>query len=206
MVKSKRLEFLSELTKGYDKVIDIGSDHGLVLLEALKKGYIKEAIASDLREKPLKQAMKNLKDYQVKFILSDGFLSVKDHFDLAIISGMGANLICNIMEYAPKNNETYILQANDKIEILRKFLSINHFEIIDEYVIYDKFFYVFLKVVRGKMVLNEADLYLGHILKNKEESRRYYDHKLRQIDQIYEKADVKKRDFLNKMRKIYKNV
>lgn len=206
MVKSKRIEFLSELTKGYDKVIDIGSDHGLVLLEAFKKGYIKEAIASDLREKPLKQAMKNLENYQVKFILSDGFLSVKDNFDVAIISGMGSHLICDILENAPKENQIFILQPNDKIEVLRKYLALHHFKIIDEYVIYDKFFYVILKVIRGHMSLAEMDLYLGPILKLKEESRSYYDHKLKQIDKIYEKADVKKREFLNKMRQLYKNV
>jgi len=206
MVKSKRIQFISELTKGFNKVVDIGSDHGLVLLEAFKNGYIKEAIATDVREKPLKQAMKNLENYPVKFILSDGFLNIKEHFDLAIISGMGSYLISDILIHAPKNNEVYILQANEKTEVLRKFLLENQFKIIDEYIVFDKFYYVILVVTSGLMTLDENDIYLGPILKNKPESKNYYQQKIKQIDKIYSKTDPERQIVLDRMRQMYKNV
>ena len=55
----KRIDFLASLTKGYQNVIDIGTDHGLVLKKAFEKGYIKSAIATDINPKPLNSARIN---------------------------------------------------------------------------------------------------------------------------------------------------
>ncbi len=205
MVRSKRILFLAELTKGYNTVLDIGTDHGFVLEKAFEMGYIKKGIASDLREKPLKSAENNLKNYPVTFVISDGFLAIKEHFDLAVIAGMGAYLICDIMKHAPKEDITYILQSNDKTEILREFLHNNGFMITNEYLVKDKFFYVVLEVKRGKSLMSQEDFILGPILKMKPESCLLYNKKLEQIDKIYESADEKRKEELNKMRKIYKN-
>jgi tRNA (adenine22-N1)-methyltransferase len=206
MVKSKRIQFLAELTQGYDSVIDIGTDHGFVLQKAFENKYIKRGIATDLREKPLASAMKNLKNYPTTFVLSNGFLNVNESFDLAIIAGMGATLICDILEHAPYGNEIYLLQANDKIEILRAYLVENDFELIDEFIIYDKFYYVILKVKRGEMILSQEDLYLGPYLKNKSEAIPYYVKKAAQIEKIMSKADENRKEELVKMLKIYKNI
>lgn len=202
MARNKRIKFISELTKGYDRVLDIGTDHGLVLLEAFKKGYIKSAIASDLREEPLNQARKNLKQYPVEFILSDGFKNIKSDFDLGIISGMGAYLIKDILKNAPKD-KTYILQANEKNEILRAFLEEDGFEIIDEYIVQDKFFYVMMVVRKGHMQLFEDDLYLGPKLKHKQEAKPYYEHKIKQYKKILPKADESRKQVLAHLIKIY---
>ncbi|MFH2116921.1 MAG: class I SAM-dependent methyltransferase [Bacillota bacterium] len=206
MAKSKRISFLAKLTQGYDKVLDIGTDHGLVLSSAFEKGYIKTAIASDLRDKPLNQAKRNLKNYPVTYVISDGFLSIKEDFDLAIIAGMGAYLIADILDHAPLGNHIYLLQANEKIEILREYLMNHEFSIVDEYLLLDRFYYVILKVVRGKMVLDDEDIYLGPILKHKPEALPYYMRKARQLEKILPHADVKRQETLKKMLKIYKNV
>lgn len=198
MARSKRIEFLSELTKGFDTVLDIGTDHGFVLERAFQKNYIKQGLAADLRVEPLNQAKKTLKNYPVTFHLSDGFLSVKEDFDLAIIAGMGAHLIARIMEHAPYGSQTYLLQANEKIEALRTYLADHHFKIIDEYVVKDNFFYVILKVVRGEMTLTEEELYVGPILKTKPEATSYFQRKAKQYQTILsqtsedQKAQVKK--------------
>ncbi|MBN2300517.1 MAG: SAM-dependent methyltransferase [Acholeplasmataceae bacterium] len=205
MARSKRIEFLADLTRGYNKVLDIGTDHGLVLSSAFEKGYIKSAIASDLREKPLNQAKKNLRKYPISYVISDGFSDIKEEFDLAIIAGMGAYLITNILDHAPSGHHEYLLQANDKIEILRTYLMNNGFSIVDEFIIHDRFYYVILKVIRGKMILNEDDILLGPILKSKPEAKPYYQRKARQIEKIMVNADEKRVESLKKMHKIYKN-
>jgi tRNA (adenine22-N1)-methyltransferase len=206
MARSKRILFLAELTKGYHTVLDIGTDHGFVLEKAFEKGYIQKGIASDLREQPLKTAKNNLKNYPVTFVISDGFLAIKDDFDLAILAGMGAHLIKEIMNFAPKSDVTYILQPNDKPDVLRAYLMNHGFMIIDEYLVKDKFFYVILKVKRGQSTLSVEDILLGPVLRHKPESRQLYDHKLKQIDKIYENADEKRREELDAMRQIYKNI
>jgi tRNA (adenine22-N1)-methyltransferase len=205
MARNKRISFLAELTKGYSKVLDIGTDHGLVLRKAFDKGYINEAIASDINEQPLNQAKKNLKNYPVHYVISDGFLAINEPFDLAIIAGMGAYLICDILTHAPTHQATYILQANDKQEVLRKYLCDHEFMIIDEYIVFDKFSYVIIKVQRGQMTLTEDELYLGPILKHKPEAVTYYKQKAHQIEKIIQQADEKRQDELIKVLKIYKN-
>jgi tRNA (adenine22-N1)-methyltransferase len=206
MARNKRISFLAELTQGYHKVLDIGTDHGLVLKKAFEKGYIHEAIASDINENPLNQARRNLKNYPVHYVTSDGFLAIKEPFDLAIIAGMGAYLICDILNHAPTSDITYILQANDKQDILRKYLMDHDFIIIDEYLVFDKFSYVVMKVKRGSMVLTEDELYLGPVLKHKKEALLYYKQKAHQIEKIIAKADEKRQEELLKVLKIYKNL
>lgn len=202
MARNKRIDFLAELTKGYDTVLDIGTDHGLVLKKAFEKGYIKKAIASDLREEPLNQAKANLEEYPVSFVLSDGFKKIKMDFDLAIIAGMGAYLITEILKDAPKD-KTFILQANDKQEILRSYLNDSGFEIVDEFVIHDKFYYVMIIVRAGQMSLLEDDLYLGPKLKYKPEAKPYYQHKIKQYQKIINHVDEDRQKELLKLIKIY---
>ena len=101
MARSKRIQYIAELSKGYNRVLDIGTDHGFVLEIAFDNHWIKSAIATDLREKPLNQAKKHLKDYPVEYVISDGFEKVTQDFDLAIIAGMGSYLICDILDKAP---------------------------------------------------------------------------------------------------------
>lgn len=202
MARNKRIDFLAELTKGYDTVLDIGTDHGLVLKKAFEKGYIKKAIASDLREEPLNQARANLEKYPVSFVLSDGFKKIKEPFDACIIAGMGAYLIAEILKCAPKD-KTFILQANDKQDILRSFLNDSGFEIVDEFVIHDKFYYVIIVVRAGRMSLLEDDLYLGPKLKYKPEAKPYYQHKIKQYQKIINHVDEDRQKELLKLIKIY---
>lgn len=188
-----RIAFIGELTKGYDTVIDIGSDHGLVLKYALEHKYIKHAVASDINEGPLNHAKKNLAGYPVRFYLSDGFKSVDKNYNLGVITGMGPHLIINILkEVIDLEDKTYILGANEKIEVLRTWLSHNGFNIVDEYVIFDGFYYVFLKVVKGTMTLTEEDIYLGPKLKLKEEAQAYFKHKYNHYLDLSKKAKGEK--------------
>ena len=56
------------------------------------------------------------------------------------------------------------------------------------------------------MILSEEDLYLGPKLKYKPESIPYYAKKASQIAKIMPKTDENRRDILDKMLKIYKNI
>jgi tRNA (adenine22-N1)-methyltransferase len=204
MVKNKRIGLLSDLCKGYDTVLDIGTDHGLILLEAFKKGHIKKAIASDLREMPLKQAYKNLKNYPVTFVLSDGFLAIKESFDLAIISGMGAYLIGEILDHAPNSNITYVLQPNDKYEDFRRYLTNHGFRIKDEFLIFEKHFYIVILADRKKEILSEEDIILGPKLRFKKEAMDYYHYKINQLERIIHQVDEKRKLEILYIRDIYK--
>lgn len=178
MIKNKRLDFIANLIdKNTNILLDIGTDHGYLIKKAFDNNKIKHAIATDINELPLNNAKNNLTNYEVDFVLTDGFKGVKQSFDLVVIAGMGGNLISNILKDAPNNKDIkYILQANNKNDKLRRFLTENNFKITNEHIIDDKHYYVIMEVVRGEMNLNTNDCYLGPILKTKKESIKYYKH------------------------------
>jgi len=207
MARSKRIKFLASLTKDHHVVLDVGTDHGLVLKEAFDSGFIIEAIASDINEAPLLQAQKNLKNHPVTYIQSDGFLHIKQTFDCVIIAGMGAYLIAQILERAPESKEIkYVLQANDKTPYLRKYLLEHEFAIEDEFIIMDKHYYEIIVARRGTMSLSEADIILGPKLRYKEDSHKYFKHKAAQILKVINKTDPVRQAELEKLCKIYQNL
>lgn len=194
----KRIEFIASLLQGYEVAMDIGSDHGLVLKEAFDRGFIKHGIATDNKIGPLNASKETLKNYDVKYYLSDGFISVSEHADVAVITGMGAHLIARILNNAPKDME-FILGPNDRLEVIREYLARHGFEILDEYVVKDNFYYVFIKVKYGKMSLTDQELYTGIYLKNKEEGKAYLMHQLTYYRGLVLKADEVKKQKLIKI-------
>lgn len=194
----KRIEFIASLLKGYEVAIDIGSDHGFVLKEALDHGFIKRGIATDNKKGPLKAAQENLKGYDVEFILSDGFRSVESKADVAVIAGMGAHLICDILSHSPLQLE-FILGPNDRLGVVRKYLAEHGFIITDEYVIRENFYYVFLKVKRGKMALNEQEIETGIHLQHKKEGQKYLSHQLKYYQNLLLKVTGKRQEEIKKV-------
>ncbi|MCU0104670.1 class I SAM-dependent methyltransferase [Acholeplasma vituli] len=173
-----RIEALSKLTNGIDTLLDIGTDHGYVIIDALEKGYIKQAIACEVNPMPLENARQNIAasglSDRVHFVLSNGFLNVIKPFDGVLIAGMGMHLIKDILLQPHTKAKKYILQANNHIDQLREFITNNDFRIVDEVSIFEKFHYVILVVEPGIMKLSQKECYIGPFLKNHPESLQYY--------------------------------
>ena len=161
MARNKRIQHIVEEINGYHTVLDIGTDHGYVLKDALDLGYIQAGIASDLREKPLEKAKQLLKNYPVSFYLTDGFLSIDQPFDVVVIAGMGSYTIIDILAQRADIKEDLILLPHDHINQLRRYLMQHHFMIDYEKIIYDRHFYTLIKVKRGTMKLSEKEIYTG---------------------------------------------
>ncbi len=200
-----RIDLIVSLTKGYDTVLDIGTDHGLVLKKALDLGYIKKGIASDINKEPLNQAKENLSSYPVSFYLSDGFKNIDVPYDLAVITGMGPNLISNILKEA-KLDVDYILGANDKVYILRKWLLENNFNIIEETVSFDRFFYIFIRVRKGKMNLTESEIYTGKYLYKSPLAKKYYEHKLKHYNPLLNIKNQNRQKELKLIKSYFENI
>jgi len=206
-MNNKRLYFIASLLKGFNKILDIGTDHGLVIKYAIDYFGVSYAIASDINIKPLTQAKKNLINYNVDFVISDGFLNVKQEVDATIITGMGAKTIMDIL--ANNNtNSTLILGPNNKEELLRKYLLENNYCIIDEKLIYDDFYYVILIVKKGNMNLNEKEIILGKYLYKEKEYLSFIKHRLNIYENI-NKLTKDKKDiyelYLNEYKKLINN-
>ncbi len=194
-----RIETLASLTKGFEKICDIGCDHGYTVIEAINKYNVKHAIASDINEGPLNQAKLNAKGLEDKidFVLSDGFKNIKDSFDCAIIAGMGGILIKDIIfnSLNKLKNKRLILQANSDRPLLRKFLNENNFKIINELAIEDQNkYYEIIVCENGNEKLDEYDIEFGPILRrNKNDIYiKHYERELENLDKIVRKIDDKK--------------
>lgn len=199
-----RIETLSQLTQNIDTLLDIGSDHGYVIIEALKKGYIQKGIACEINPMPLENAKMNITASgfadRVSLVLSNGFLNVKEHFDGVLIAGMGMHLIKEILLQPHTKAKKYILQANNHIDQLRAFVTRNGFRIVDEVTIFEKFHYVILVLEPGDMQLSEKECFIGPILSSRPEALPYYLNLYRILSSNHEHANgEKKRQIAIKM-------
>lgn len=157
-------------------LIDIGTDHGYLIIDTLQSNKIKSAIAVEITQGPLDNVKTNIYannlQTQTQFFKSDGLLavpkSVVDTADLISICGMGGNTIVKIIEESIEKISTQklILQPNNAEYQLRNFLMNNSFKITAEKVIADNdIFYEILVCERcdQNQLLSEEQLMLGAI-------------------------------------------
>lgn len=133
---SKRLSLICSLVQTGSKVCDVGTDHGYLPAFLYKSGKCISVCATDIKEKPLKNAAENLEKfgaYGVKLFLCDGLDAVsRDMADTVIIAGMGGEVISGIIERAPflrDDTVTLILQPTTSADKLRQFLAENGYAV-----------------------------------------------------------------------------
>lgn len=204
-----RIKQIVKLIDPVDTLIDIGTDHGKVIIEAFKQNKIKKAIATDINDGPLNSAYENISEYdfinQTTFCKTDGFFGIKDSFDAAIITGMGYKTIEHILMMDHHKPKYYILGPQRQLNELRLFLNQNNFKIIDEAVFYDKKYYVFIKITQGKQTLSEEDYLLGPILKTKKEAIKYYKNIIKEYRKIMDYQNNHDNSQINSYIKILEN-
>lgn len=165
-----RIDAICTLIEPCKTLIDVGCDHGLVSLYALKIG-VEKVIASDISEGSLNKARTLIgDDERAKFTLSDGFKNISEKVDCAVISGMGGLKIMEILsgiDYKP----TLILGAQHNVYELRKYLIESGYEIEKDFCFFDRGkYYDFIRAKAGKSKpLSEVQLRYGVFYKQKSE-------------------------------------
>ena len=186
-MKKHRLEEIIHMVDNNSIVADIGTDHGIVPYELVKSQKAKKVIASDISEKSLDKLREKL-DYlenpeKIVLSVSDGLENLNEYqVDTIIISGMGGNLIADIINKninVAKSSNCIILGANNSLSLLRKFLHENSFEIIQEVDLFenDKYYQI-IKAKVGKQIFTEDYEYeFGkYLIDNKAENLKKYIH------------------------------
>ena len=201
---SKRLQALYDLVPVCDYLVDIGTDHGLLIAAAVKNGRCKYAYGLDIVDGPLQQAQRNIDKYDlgksISLIKSDGLKSFNKQGDVFVIAGMGAETIVNIIDaYTFNVNQEIIIQSNTKNPWLRKTLVEKGFMIIDEVFLYDNRKPVFImKVKLGNQELSVTEQYIGPILMTQENSDydAYLEHQVRKLKKIQIQNEGFKEEYL----------
>lgn len=174
MPLNKRLSRALNWVNPSQKIADIGCDHGYLAIACLEKG-VQFAQLIDNKDGPLQIARQNIIDkfpntcYEIT--KCSGLDQLNSQVDCICILGMGGLLICEILEKGLnkiKNGDYLILEPNNKEEVVRKFLTENNFEIVDEDIVIDnaKFYELILaKRSTSKQNYDELDLKYGPILR-----------------------------------------
>ncbi|MDE7363983.1 MAG: Nif3-like dinuclear metal center hexameric protein [Ruminococcus sp.] len=141
-MNNKRLEMCAEFVSGKGIVCDVGTDHAYLAIELIKSGKCSKVIASDINEKPLESAKKNVADAglsdKIDLVLSDGLENINlDGVSDIVIAGMGGETIVHVLESADFVDIRLILQPMTKPEILRKWLCENGFYKLSEKAVED---------------------------------------------------------------------
>lgn len=191
---SKRLKVVLDYIDSNDIVADIGCDHGYLGIACIEKG-IKFVQLIDNKEGPLSSAKANLRNYDqnaYELTLSDGLDKVNSNVNTVVICGMGGELIVEILskhlDIVKKMNKV-IVQANTKIPTLRKYLSDNSLNIVNESIVedMDKIYEIIVfKYDENGCKLNDLDILFGPCLrKEKNETfNKKWSERLTEYDRI----------------------
>lgn len=199
MIISRRLKLISDLVKDVDSVVDVGTDHGYVVIDLVKEGRVKKAIASDINKGPVERARKNVADHnltdKIECRLGGGLTTVKPgEVQAAVIAGMGGNLIRDILldsEEVFKSLQYVIVQPVQNPEVLREYVYKLGWNLEDEWIIFDEDkYYEIFKVSYGKTPRRVEPIYneVSEILLQKKDAvyRDYLNHKIAKYSRIYE--------------------
>ena len=142
---SSRLNAVLSLIVG-NTLVDIGTDHAYLPIEACLKGRVETAIACDLNPGPLKTATENVKRYglthRVELRLGYGLSPICcGEADCITIAGMGGMRIIDILHESPSvvhSVKRMVLQPQHDIPAVRMYLYSIGFRIVDEISLREK--------------------------------------------------------------------
>lgn len=158
MELSKRLNFIIKNIDNTSVLADIGTDHGYIPLYAVKNGLCSKAIAIDINKDPLDKAKLNAilegAGDELEFRLGSGLKPLENgEVEVAVIAGMGGNLIRDILEDDIEKVSSIgylILVPAQNPEVLREYLYNNDYEVICEDLCEEEGIYYELFKVRKK--------------------------------------------------------
>ena len=177
MIKlSKRLKTIGDLVLSGKSsyIIDVGCDHALLDIYLLQNNSNLKIIASDIREKPLENAKKNIIKYsflnKIELLLKDGIKNINKDIDTAVISGMGEETITYILNEGREeltHINRLVISSNNKYVDIRKNIIKLGFIINNELIVYeDGKYYIIMDFIKGKKKYTSKELYFGPILLN----------------------------------------
>lgn len=192
MKLSHRLNAILDFIDPCDVLVDIGTDHGYVIIKAIIENKCKKAYGLDIASGPLRFAKDNvlnasLED-KIELMQMNGLEDFNQDADTFVIAGMGHETILSILDqYTFNPKQTLILQSNTKIYALRQALNNRGFEIVDETFLIDNHKpTTILKCRLNHQILSVEDIYLGPHLKKQNNTfyLMYLKEKMKKLERV----------------------
>ena len=212
---SERLKAVAGMVTKGKKVADIGTDHGYVPIYLVENSICSKVYAMDINEGPLKIADKNIAIHglsdKIETIQSNGMDKLKDNMvEGAIISGMGGDLIVDILSRGKniKGIKELVLSPHRRVDLVRKFLLENNWEIVDEKMLIDSGkYYTIIKALKnnkGLHMYSDVELKYGKILLDNKDLilKGYLEKEYSKFADIFEKMKTNKSDNMQEVENI----
>jgi len=196
MLLGNRLKTIaSKIDKGFI-VADIGTDHAHLPIFLISEGISKKVIATEILPCPYKRAQQNIKKsgYQdfIEIRFGSGFKPIKaGEADVAVIAGMGANTIIDIIEESRETANSFkklILQPMRYQPKLREYLFTIGYRIVDEDVVQeaDKYYEIIVTRRANVTCYDEIDLFVGPVLRHKKTSviKDYINYRIEKLQKV----------------------
>lgn len=143
---SERLELVISLVRPVESAADVGTDHGYVPVELVRRGIVRRALAMDVRRGPLLKAEENIVtaglEEKIEARLSDGLDKLSPgEADSVIIAGMGGELMIHILEQGNHMWDfvnQWILSPHSDLYKVRRWLIRHRFPIGKEEMVFDE--------------------------------------------------------------------
>lgn len=166
-MQDKRLFAILNEVDRCDTLADVGTDHGLLCLLALKGERANRVIATDISAKSLQKAIDLLTEEGYsdvsEFRCGDGLsvLNPKDA-DVIVISGMGGGEIIGMINQSDEFESKFVLSPQSDVRRVRETLIRNGYRITKDYIVksYGKF-YDIISAVRGACEYSEDEYEFG---------------------------------------------
>ena len=147
---SERLLQIAEMIDNNKVVFDVGSDHALLPCFLLRNNITEKVYAGEVAEGPLNKVKEAVRRYgyegKLMPVFSDGLEDAPDDTEVVVIAGMGYYTIRHILENCDVSRyEYFIVQSNTDVDQLRAYIAQKGYEIIDEKVVHDGFYYQIIK-------------------------------------------------------------
>ena len=187
-MNSLRISTIASLVNKDAYLLDIGTDHAYLPIYLYKNGITNNIVASDISKNVLESSLNNLRKYQledkIKLVLSDGFKNIYDEVDTCVIAGMGTSTIIDIISNATRLPDCFIISTHNDYCDLRKYMNSIGYRIEKEVVINENnIYYVIIKYIKGKEILNEKELLFG-----KSNNKEYYRYLCNYYEEIFNKS------------------
>ncbi|MBQ9329233.1 MAG: SAM-dependent methyltransferase [Solobacterium sp.] len=195
---NRRIDLLETMIHPGSILADIGTDHGYLPVRAVQHNRVEKAYACDVAAGPLSQARHAVSSLglgdRITCILSDGFEQVPLDATCAVLAGMGFHTAKRILEAAEgrlDRLDQIIVQSNNDLPLLRKWISEHHYAIVTEAHVYDrgKYYTAIEFTTSYHSPYNETDLLCGPMdaIKDIDAWMEYADHELERLSFVNEK-------------------
>lgn len=169
MKLSQRLQYIMEQIPAGSRLADIGSDHGLLPVAAVRSGRVTQAVAGEVNDGPLRAAQKQVAEAgltdRITVRKGDGLAVITAHeVDVITIAGMGGALIASILEQGKDKLDSVkrlVLQPNVGEDILRRWLIEHQWVLTGEHIMEEdgKIYEVLTAVPVLDSIVKQDELY-----------------------------------------------